>query len=119
MCVGETAEQLQAGATEVISKQVRESLPASVKTSNLVIAYEPVWAIGTGQQPTPEDVVAVNKVIHKTLGTVGETVRILYGGSVNATNAASFLSQEEIDGVLVGSASLNAEGFWQIAEKCQ
>ena len=120
VCVGETAADLQAGATaEIIEKQVRESLPKNVKTANLVIAYEPVWAIGTGQQPAPEDVVVVNKLIRKVLGEIGETVRILYGGSVTPANAATFLNEDDIDGVLVGSASLNAEGFWAIAETCQ
>ncbi|MDR3424787.1 MAG: triose-phosphate isomerase [Alphaproteobacteria bacterium] len=120
VCVGETAADLEAGATEeIIQKQIRESLPPGVKTANLVIAYEPVWAIGTGQTPTPEDVVGVHKKIRKMLGEIGETIRILYGGSVTPSNAESLLSQNEIDGVLVGSASLNADGFWAIAEKCQ
>jgi triosephosphate isomerase len=120
VCVGETAEDLQAGTTaEIIEKQLRESLPSKVKTNNLVIAYEPVWAIGTGQQPSPEDVVTVHKQIRKVLGEIGETVRVLYGGSVTPANAENVLREEEVDGVLVGSASLNADGFWAIAEKCQ
>lgn len=120
VCVGETAEQLQSGATaEIIEKQLRESLPKNVKTANLVIAYEPVWAIGTGQQPAPEDVVVVHQLIRKVLGEVGQTVRVLYGGSVTPSNAEAILKEDEVDGVLVGSASLNAEGFWAIAEKCQ
>jgi len=119
VCVGETAEQLAAGETEtIIESQLRESLPKNVKTANLVIAYEPVWAIGTGQQPTAEDVITVHKLIRKILGEIGETVRVLYGGSVSPSNAASILVQDEVDGVLVGSASLSAEGFWAIAEKC-
>jgi triosephosphate isomerase len=120
VCVGETAAQLQSGSTaEIIEKQLRESLPKNVKTANLVIAYEPVWAIGTGQQPSPEDVVVVHQLIRKVLGEVGETVRVLYGGSVTPSNADSILREDEVDGVLVGSASLNADGFWSIAEKCQ
>ncbi len=120
VCVGETAADLQAGATaEIIEKQVRESLPKNVKTSNLVIAYEPVWAIGTGQQPSPEDVIVVHKLIRKVLGEIGETVRVIYGGSVTPANAGTLLREDEIDGVLVGSASLNAEGFWAIAATCQ
>ena len=119
VCVGETAEELKAGsAADIIEKQLRESLPSKVKTANLVVAYEPVWAIGTGQQPSPEDVVIVHKLIRKVLGEIGETVRVLYGGSVTPSNAEKFLSEEQVDGVLVGSASLNAEGFWAIAEKC-
>jgi triosephosphate isomerase len=120
VCVGETAADLQAGAaTTIIEKQLRESLPNNAKTANLVIAYEPVWAIGTGQQPGPEEVVAVHKTIRKTLGEIGETVRIIYGGSVTPSNAGEFLREDEIDGVLVGSASLNADGFWAIADICQ
>jgi len=120
VCVGETAEQLQAGSTaEIIEQQIRESLPKNIKTANLVIAYEPIWAIGTGQQPAAEDVVIVHKLIRKVLGEIGETVRVLYGGSVTPANAGGILQEEEVDGVLVGSASLNADGFWAIAEKCQ
>ena len=119
LCVGETPEQLAAGSTsQIIEQQLRESIPATVKTANLVIAYEPVWAIGTGQQPTAEDVVTVHQLIRKILGNVGQTVPVLYGGSVNAGNAASILREDEVDGVLVGSASLNADSFWAIAEKC-
>ena len=120
VCVGETADELAAGSTaEIIEKQLRESLPKNVKTANLVVAYEPVWAIGTGQQPAPGDVVDVHKLIREVLGDVGQTIRVLYGGSVSPSNAENFLKEDEIDGVLVGSASLNAEGFWAIAEKCQ
>jgi triosephosphate isomerase len=120
VCVGETAAELEAGSTaEIIQKQLRESLPANVKTGNLVIAYEPVWAIGTGQQPAPDDVVTVHQLIRKTLGEAGETVRVIYGGSVSPSNAKSILLKDEIDGVLVGSASLNADGFWAIAQESQ
>ncbi|MFA5040611.1 MAG: triose-phosphate isomerase [Bdellovibrionales bacterium] len=119
VCIGETADELKAGSTaDIIEKQLRESLPKNVKTANLVVAYEPVWAIGTGQQPSPEDVVTVHKLIRKVLGDIGETVRVLYGGSVTPANAENFLNEAEVDGVLVGSASLNADGFWAIAEKC-
>jgi triosephosphate isomerase len=120
VCIGETAEQLQSGsANEIIEKQLRESLPKNVKMSQLVIAYEPVWAIGTGQTPSPEDIVAIHAHIRKTLGEAGATIRILYGGSVTPSNAEAILGNEEVDGVLVGSASLNADGFWSIAQKCQ
>jgi len=119
VCVGETAEELASGSTaEIIEKQLRESLPTRVKTANLAIAYEPVWAIGTGQQPSSEDVLTVHKLIRKVLGEVGETVRVLYGGSVTPSNVEGILREAEVDGVLVGSASLNADGFWAIAEKC-
>ena len=85
--------------------------------ANLVVAYEPVWAIGSGQQPPPEDIAEVNKVIRKTLGTIGETIRVIYGGSVSPMNAEAILEEEEVDGLLVGSASINVDGFWAIAEK--
>jgi triosephosphate isomerase len=120
VCVGETAAELKAGSTaDIIEKQLRESLPKTVKLANLVIAYEPVWAIGTGQVPVAEDVVTVHKLIRKVLGEAGETVRVLYGGSVTPANAGSILADDDVDGVLVGSASLNADGFWAIAEKCE
>ena len=120
VCIGETAVQLQSGsANEIIEKQLRESLPKNVKMSQLVIAYEPVWAIGTGQTPSPEDIVAVHAHIRKILGEAGATIRILYGGSVTPSNAEAILANDEVDGVLVGSASLNADGFWSIAQKCQ
>ncbi len=120
LCVGETAEDLKnAEASEIIEKQLRESLPHNVKTHHLIVAYEPVWAIGTGQQPEPPDIVAVNKTIRKVFGEIGETIRVLYGGSVTPSNAASILKEQDIDGVLVGSASLNAESFWAIAEACR
>ena len=125
VCVGETAEELQSGSTAaIIERQVKESLPPNVKTSNLVIAYEPVWAIGTGQPPAPEDIAEVHKIIRRALGTIGqgdigETVRVIYGGSVSSSNAQAIFQQDEVDGVLVGSASLSAESFWSIAEMCQ
>ena len=118
VCVGETAAELAAGSTaDIIEKQLRASMPKNVKMAHLVVAYEPVWAIGTGQQPAPEDVVTVHKLIRKVLGEVGETVRVLYGGSVTPSNAGPLLTLDEVDGFLVGSASLNADGFWAIAEK--
>jgi triosephosphate isomerase len=120
LCVGETTEQLQAGETaEIIQKQLKESLPEKCKMAHLVVAYEPVWAIGSGQQPSPDDIGAVHKIIRAALGPVGETVPVIYGGSVTPANADGVLDQMEVDGVLVGSASLTADGFWAIAEKCR
>ncbi len=119
VCVGETSEQLGSGSAPVIiEKQLRASLPEKYKIANLIVAYEPVWAIGSGQQPAPEDIADIHRVIRKTLGTVGETVQVIYGGSVSPVNAETILLEDEIDGVLVGSASINADGFWAIAEKC-
>ena len=120
ICVGETAEQLQAGATaDIIEKQLRESLPEKCKLAHVVIAYEPVWAIGTGQQPSATDIQSVHRLIRQILGPMGETVQILYGGSVTPVNSEAILDEIEVDGVLVGSASINADGFWAIAEKCR
>ena len=104
VCVGETAAELEAGATnEIIEKQLRKSLPKNCKTANLVIAYEPVWAIGSGQQPAPVDIAAVHRQIRKFLGEIGETVRVIYGGSVNPSNAGALFAESEVDGVLVGT----------------
>jgi triosephosphate isomerase len=118
LCVGETAEQLQSGsAADVIEAQLKASLPEKHKAGSLVVAYEPVWAIGSGQQPAPADIATAHKVIRKVLGPVGEAVQVIYGGSVTPANAEALFAQAEVDGVLVGSASLNSDGFWAIAEK--
>ena len=117
VCVGETAEQLQSGSTgEIIRQQVIASLPENLKKGQLVIAYEPIWAIGTGQQPAPRDIAAVHKIIRGALGAAGEIVPVIYGGSVAPLNALALFQEHEIDGALVGSASLNSDGFWAIAE---
>ncbi len=121
VCVGETAAQRGAGAAlQVIEDQVSGSLPAGVAGSNLVIAYEPVWAIGTGQTATPADVAEVHGHIRELLGRLlggagaAKAVRILYGGSVKPDNAAELLAVADVDGALVGGASLKAEDFWAI-----
>jgi triosephosphate isomerase len=123
LCVGETLEQNEAGrAAEVVSSQLRAALEGVQLNSALalVIAYEPVWAIGTGKAATPENTNALlRNVVRPTLsGLLGEAiaqgVRVLYGGSVNAANAASFFAQSEIDGALVGGASLKAKDFIEI-----
>lgn len=120
LCVGETAEQLASGNTvDIIEKQLRESLPKKCRMAHLVIAYEPVWAIGTGHQPSPADIVAVINVIRETLGDAGQTMQVLYGGSVTPVNAGALFHELAIDGALVGSASINSDGFWAIAEKCR
>jgi triosephosphate isomerase len=124
LCVGETLEQNEAGrAAEVVSSQLRAALEGVQINSGmaLVIAYEPVWAIGTGKAATPESTNALlRNVIRPTLsGLFGEEIaqgiRVLYGGSVNAGNAAPFFAQPEIDGALVGGASLKAKDFVEIA----
>jgi triosephosphate isomerase len=121
VCVGETEKERNAEQTmTVISRQVKGSVPAGMDAGRLVVAYEPVWAIGTGRTATPADVARVHGEIRRLLvGLVGEgseKVRILYGGSVKPDNAAELLSQANVDGALVGGASLDAESFWAIAE---
>jgi triosephosphate isomerase len=116
LCVGETQPQRQAGkAIEVVAAQLAGSLPRGAASDNLVIAYEPVWAIGTGLTATLEDIAAMHGEIRTGLpaGT-----RILYGGSVNPQNAAGILGLTDVDGALVGGASLDVESFWTIALSC-
>jgi triosephosphate isomerase len=124
LCVGETLEQNEAGrAAEVVSSQLRAALEGVQVNSAvaLVIAYEPVWAIGTGKAATPENTNALlRNVVRPTLSgllgdEVAQGVRVLYGGSVNTANAAPFFAQPEIDGALVGGASLKAKDFVEIA----
>jgi len=121
VCVGETEKERNAEQTlAVIARQVKGSVPAGMEAGRLVVAYEPVWAIGTGRTATPGDVAQVHAEIRRLLvGLVGEgaeKVRILYGGSVKPDNARELLSQANVDGALVGGASLDAESFWAIAE---
>ncbi len=120
VCVGETQEQRSSGLREsIIAQQVTTSLPEKYQTAQLVIAYEPVWAIGSGEQPEIDDICKVHQLIRKTLGSTGEVVSVIYGGSVAPSNAGPILDESDVDGVLVGSASLNSDGFWAIAEKCR
>jgi triosephosphate isomerase len=120
LCIGETAQQRDGGAAlEVCARQLSGSLPEGMSAPSLVIAYEPVWAIGTGRTPTPADVAAVHARIRAELkGKVAAPaeVRILYGGSVKAANARELLHVANVDGALVGGASLVADDFWAIAE---
>ncbi|KLE35471.1 triose-phosphate isomerase [Aurantiacibacter luteus] len=117
VCVGETAAQRDAGTAEsVVSGQLAGSLPPSDSPAEQVtVAYEPVWAIGTGNTATPEDVAAMHAHIRDELkriyGEGGAAVRILYGGSVKPENAAQLLAVENVGGALVGGASLTAESF--------
>lgn len=119
ICVGETeAEREQGQADAVVIDQIRKSLPAGVTGENAVIAYEPVWAIGTGKIPTPEDVRAIHATIRECLKEKldnPKTMRILYGGSVKPENAGQLLTIEYVDGALVGGASLKADQFLAIA----
>lgn len=116
LCVGETLAQREAGETEsVVIRQLRAALAGQgdAAPGRIMIAYEPVWAIGTGRNATPSDAAAVHRVIRAELAASGAPGRvpILYGGSVNAGNALALLAEEELDGVLVGGASLDADGW--------
>jgi triosephosphate isomerase (TIM) len=118
ICVGETRPERDAGrALAVVGAQLDGSLPASAE--NFVIAYEPVWAIGTGLTPTVADVRDMHRFIRERLsscyGEAGQGVRVLYGGSVKPANAKEILGVENVDGSLVGGASLKAEEFLAIA----
>jgi triosephosphate isomerase len=120
VCIGETGAERQAGTTlKVLGRQLDGSLPSGVTATNLVVAYEPVWAIGTGLTPTPADVAHAHEFVRGRLverhGAVGDAVRILYGGSVKPSNAKELMAVPNVDGALVGGASLKAEDFLGIA----
>jgi triosephosphate isomerase len=119
LCVGEKLEEREAGQTEaVVLRQLGAALDGvdTAELARLIVAYEPVWAIGTGRNATPEDAASVHRVIRAALTGRGASGRvpILYGGSVKADNVLALLGQEELDGVLVGGASLDAEGWAEI-----
>ena len=123
-CVGETQAERQARRTiAVVGSQLAGSLPDGVSAANLVVAYEPVWAIGTGLTPTPADVAEVHAFIRERLtaryGGAGEGLRILYGGSVRPSNASELLRVANVNGALVGGASLKADDFLGIARACK
>lgn len=120
ICVGETREERDAGkADSVVSAQLAGSVPDGATAANTVIAYEPVWAIGTGLTPTVEDVAAMHAMIRARLtarfGTEGKRMRILYGGSVKPDNADALMHVANVDGALVGGASLKARDFMAIS----
>jgi len=122
VCVGETKAERDAGQTEaIVGRQIEESLPADCKANPVIIAYEPVWAIGTGQTPSRDDIEAVHGLIRRRAadshGLSGD-FRILYGGSVKPENAIEILAIPGVDGALVGGASLTVEDFWGIIECC-
>lgn len=124
VCVGETLAEREAGETEEV---VKRQLAAVIHTnghciSEIVVAYEPVWAIGTGKTATPQEAQTVHAVLRAQLAAAtgnGDHVKILYGGSMNAANAAILLAQPDIDGGLIGGASLNAADFLTIIAAAQ
>ncbi len=116
LCVGETLEERDSGnAIAIVTAQLAASLPASASSDWLAVAYEPVWAIGTGRVPVSDDIAAMHAALRATLveklGEAGKGVRILYGGSVNPGNATEILAIPDVGGALVGGASLKAETF--------
>ncbi|WP_428696927.1 triose-phosphate isomerase [Stappia sp.] len=121
ICVGETEAERRAGRElDVVGRQLAGSVPGGATPENCVIAYEPVWAIGTGLTPTPEDVASMHAFLRgelgKRFGAAGAAIRLLYGGSVKPANAAELMSVANVDGALVGGASLKASDFLAIAE---
>jgi triosephosphate isomerase len=120
VCVGETeAERLTGLAASVVEKQLTGSIPYGFVTAGGIVAYEPVWAIGTGRTPTEEDIAAMHATMRQALverfGPAARTTRLLYGGSVKPGNAAGILALPDVDGALVGGASLVAADFLAIA----
>jgi triosephosphate isomerase len=122
LCIGETLADRDCGRTlDVVSRQLAGSLPDGLGAAEFAIAYEPVWAIGTGRTPTVPQVEEVHTHLRRALAAKvdqSSDVRILYGGSVNPKNAAALMGATNVDGALVGGASLVAEDFWAIARAC-
>lgn len=123
VCIGETQQQRDAGQTlDVCRRQLELSLPDGSRADNMVVAYEPVWAIGTGLTPTVKDVEQIHGFIRELLtgrfSGEGGRMRILYGGSVKPSNAAGLLAVANVNGALVGGASLKAADFLAIARGC-
>ena len=123
VCIGETQSQRDAGQTlDILRGQLNGSLPDGSTAANLVVAYEPVWAIGTGLTPTAKDVEQIHGFIRELLTSRfkadGGRVRILYGGSVKPSNAAELMAVKNVNGALVGGASLKAADFLAIAKGC-
>ncbi len=120
VCVGETAGERRAGLTlDVVARQLRDSLPGNATAETVVVAYEPVWAIGTGLTPTPDDVAAVHAAMRADITgrfESGSRMRLLYGGSVKPDNARVLMAVANVDGALVGGASLKAADFLGIIE---
>jgi triosephosphate isomerase len=123
VCIGETQSQRDAGHTlDICRGQLQGSLPEGARADNLVVAYEPVWAIGTGLTPTAKDVEQIHQFIRQTLSArfnqEGTRMRILYGGSVKPSNARELMGVANVNGALIGGASLKATDFLAIAADC-
>jgi triosephosphate isomerase len=123
VCIGETQQQRDSGQTlDVCRRQLDGSVPDGARTDNLVVAYEPVWAIGTGLIPTVQDVEQIHRFIRDLLvsrfSSAGAGIRILYGGSVKPSNASELMAVANVNGALVGGASLKAADFLAIAASC-
>lgn len=121
ICVGETKSDRDEGqATMVVGRQLLGSLPAGNDAGRIVVAYEPIWAIGTGVTPTADDIADMHGFMREEMLKLfpegGETVRLLYGGSVKPDNAAELMAVDNVDGALVGGASLKAKDFLEIAD---
>ncbi len=124
VCVGETSEvKISKKAHAFVAEQTKASLAGFTAWNKLVIAYEPVWAIGTGISPTPMQVQDMSNNIRETLhsvaGELNVSIQVVYGGSVNANSAGPFLDRQGIDGLLIGKASLNAQEFTKITDIAQ
>jgi triosephosphate isomerase len=123
LCVGERLEENEAGKTEeIIARQIKQDLNNVESNPGVVIAYEPVWDIGTGRAASGEQAAATIKFIRSILASlwgedIAQSLRLLYGGSVTSNNIAEFVSQSEIDGALVGGASLDAKEFLSIVKQ--
>jgi triosephosphate isomerase (TIM) len=116
LCVGETRAQREAGnEIPVVSAQLAGSIPDGFDRERLIVAYEPIWAIGTGLSATVADIAAMHAAIRADLSP---STRVLYGGSVNPANCTAILTLPDVDGALVGGASLDADSFWAIARSC-
>jgi len=124
ICIGETEAERDSGDTlNVVKTQIAGSVPDDATAENTVVAYEPVWAIGTGRTPTNDEVQEVHAFIRSELAAklgqdTADGVRLLYGGSMNPGNASELLALADVDGGLIGGASLKADDFWAIAESC-
>ena len=120
LCIGESFEEFQAGKTEQkLQTQIQECIQGNISSEDLIIAYEPIWAIGTGNTPKPKDVNTIHEFIKDVVQSASENnlrPQVLYGGSVNKSNAADFFVEKNIDGALVGGASLDADIFSDIIE---